>query len=89
MVYAEAASADWVAFGDIRVGAEAFGELGTSRNFLARADHFAGPLLKTEIEHLPGQGELEIEAAYVFAIGAARDRASGQARLLLEYEFRF
>lgn len=84
-----AASVDWAAFGEVRVGAEAFGGLGTSRNFLARAEHFAGPMLKAEIEHLPGKGELEIEAAYLFAVGAARDEANGQARLMLAYEFRF
>ena len=84
-----AASADWAAFGEVRVGAEAFGGLGTSRQFLARSGHFAGPMLKTEIEHLPGKGELEIEAAYLLALGAARDEADGQARLMLEYEFHF
>jgi hypothetical protein len=84
-----AASADWASFGEFRIGAEAFGGLGTSRDFLTRSGHFAGPMVKTEIEHLPGKGELEIEAAYLFALGEARHETDGQARLLLEYEFRF
>ena len=84
-----AASADWAAIGEFRLGAEAFGGLGTSRDFLSRSGHFAGPTVKTEIEGLPGHGELEIEAAYLFALGEARHEADGQARLLLEYEFRF
>jgi hypothetical protein len=84
-----AASADWAAIGEFRLGAEAFGGLGTSRRFLSRSGHFAGPMVKTEIEGLPGHGELEIEAAYLFALGEARHETDGQARVLLEYEFRF
>ncbi len=88
-----AASADWAAFGEFRIGAEAFGELGTTRDFLPREEHFAGPMIRTEIEHLPGGGdeggELEIEAGYLFALGSARDETNGQFRLVLEYEFRF
>ena len=84
-----AASADWKLVGDLRGGIEGFGELGSTRRFLPRAEHFVGPMVKAELEHLPGRGELEIEAGYLFALGAARDETNGQARLLLEYEFRF
>jgi hypothetical protein len=84
-----AASADWRAVEGLRLGVEAFGDMGTSRHFLPRAEHYAGPMVKTGLEHLPGRGELEIEAGYLFALGAARDEARGQARLLLEYEFHF
>jgi hypothetical protein len=84
-----AASADWKLVGDLRGGIEGFGELGSTRRLLPRAEHFVGPMVKTELEHLPGSGELEIEAGYLFALGAARDETNGQARLLLEYEFRF
>lgn len=84
-----AASADWKLAGDFRGGVEAFGELGSTGRLLPRAQHFAGPMLKTELEHLPGRGELGIEAAYLFALGSARDETNGQARLLLEYEVHF
>lgn len=84
-----AALADWAAIGELRAGVEAFGQLGSTNHFLPRAEHFAGPVLKAEIERLPGHGELEIETAYLFALGAAHDETNGQARLLLEYEFRF
>ncbi|MGD9810189.1 MAG: hypothetical protein AB7U35_02490 [Sphingobium sp.] len=88
-----AAAVDWQAFGEFRIGAEAFGELGSTRDFLPREEHFAGPMVRTEIEHLPGRGdeggELEIEAGYLFALGSARDETNGQFRLVLEYEFRF
>lgn len=85
---AYAASVDWAAVGEFRLGLEAFGELGTAHHFAPRAEHFAGPMIKTEIEHLAG-GELGIEAAYLVALGASRDETDGQARLVLEYEFRF
>ena len=84
-----AASADWKLVDDFRGGIEAFGELGSTHKLLPRAEHFMGPMVKTEIEHLPGRGELEIEAGYLFALGASRDETHGQARLLLEYEFHF
>jgi hypothetical protein len=84
-----AASADWKLVGDVRAGLEAFGELGSTRRLFPRAEHFAGPMLKAELEHLPAHGELGIEAGYLFALGASRDGTDGQARLLLEYEFHF
>ncbi len=84
-----AASADWKAFGEVRLGVAAFGDLGTFKTFAPRAEHFAGPIAKFEIEHLPGNSELEIETGYLFAIGAARDETKGQLRLLLEWETRF
>lgn len=84
-----AVSADWKLVGELRGGVEAFGELGSTRKLFPRAEHFVGPMLKTEIEHLPGGGELGIEAGYLFALGASRDETKGQARLLLEYEFHF
>jgi hypothetical protein len=83
-----AASAVWKAVGDLRLGVEAFGELGTTRDFLPRAEHFAGPVLKVDVEGLPGKGELEIQTGYLFALGAARDGSDGQFRLILEYGFR-
>ena len=53
-----------------------------------RAEHFAGPIVKAEIDHI-GPGELEIETGYLFALGRARDDAKGQLRLNLEYAFHF
>ncbi|MEO6093585.1 MAG: hypothetical protein ABIT04_13650 [Novosphingobium sp.] len=77
-----AASADWALAGKFRAGAAAFGEFEGRR-------HYVGPIVKTEIEHLPLGGELEIETGYLFAVGNARHDSQGQARLLLEYEFVF
>ena len=84
-----AASIDQVVLGDFRLGAAAFGELGTFRDLAPHAEHFIGPIAKTEFEGLPGRGELELETGYLFALDRARDDSRGQFRLLLEYEFHF
>lgn len=84
-----AASADWATPGELRLGVEAFGEAGTTRNFVPRAKHYIGPVAKVEIEHLPGNSELDIQASYLFAAGVARNYSNGQARLLLEWEKHF
>lgn len=83
-----AASADVAALGEFRLGAAAFGDLGSSRLLTTRSEHFAGPIVKTEIEHLGG-GEIEVETGYLFALGRARDDAKGQVRLLLAYATHF
>ena len=80
-----AASADVEAIGELRLGVAAFGGLGSTRTFLSRADHFVGPVVKTEIEGLGP--ELEIELGYLFALGKAKDASDGQFRLVLEMEF--
>jgi hypothetical protein len=80
-----AASADWEVADELRLGGAAFGDLGSTEHFPTRNEHFAGPIVKYEIEHL-GKGELGIETGYLFALGRARDDANGQVRLLLEYE---
>ena len=79
-----AASADVAVAGDLRVGAAAFGDLGTFHGFAPRAEHFIGPVVKTEIEALGP--ELKIEAGYLFALDKAREDTKGQFRLLLELE---
>lgn len=80
-----AASADVQALGEFRIGAAAFGELGTAKNFLPRAEHYLGPVVKGEFEGLGP--ELEFELGYLFALGEARDDSDGQLRVVLEMEF--
>ena len=89
LAFGYAASADWATVGEFRLGLAAFGDLGTTGHFLPHAEHFAGPIVKTELEHLPGKSDLEIEAGYLRAFGAARNDADGQWRLLLEWEKHF
>ena len=84
-----AASVDWAVIGDeFRLGAAAFGDLGTAARFGGRQEHYAGPVAKLGIEHI-GPGEIEVEAGYLRAFGAARDNARGQVRVLLSYEAHF
>ena len=90
LAFSYAASADYAITDDeFKLGAAAFGDLGDSDRFGGRQPHFIGPQAKIEVEHLPGNSELHIETAYLFAIGAARDTARGQARIGLELEFHF
>ena len=84
--FSYAASADIEIGDDVRVGAEALGDLGTSRRFTARGEHFVGPVLKAELDYL-GPGELELRAGYLLAVDRSRDERKGQLRLGLEYEF--
>lgn len=81
-----AASADVEVAEDLRLGGQAFGELGTTRDFTTRGEHYLGPSVSTEL----GAGhdrKLELRAGYLFALGHARDEASGQFRLGLALEF--
>lgn len=82
---AYAASADVEAIGEVRLGVQAYGELGTFDKFMPRAEHFIGPVAKAEIEGLGP--EIGIEAGYLFPVAAAKDDSNGQFRLLLEMEF--
>lgn len=80
-----AASMDWAVVDEFRLGLAAFGDLGTSDRFGGRQSHFVGPEAKFDIEHV-GPGEFEVEAGWLKAFGAARDRTNGQARLIVGYE---
>ncbi|MDF8332255.1 hypothetical protein [Novosphingobium cyanobacteriorum] len=81
-----AAAVEYAVAGDaFKVGAKAFGGLGTFRDFAPRAEHFIGPVAFTEIEGLGP--EIDVEIGYLFAFGKARDDTKGQFRLVLETEF--
>lgn len=79
-----AARADYL-LGDVAVGVEALGDLGTFAAFAPPAAHFAGPEARVEIEGLGP--ELELTAGYLFALGQTRQDTKGQMRLALELEF--
>lgn len=89
-----AASADVAVSSRLRLGAEAFGDLGTFEDFGPAEEHFAGPYAKLrliQIADSDGDGDdhggLTLKAGYLFALGATRDNSDGQLRLKLEYEF--
>jgi hypothetical protein len=86
--YGYAASADWEVAHELRLGVAAFGDLGDDERWGGRREHFLGPVIKKDFDELP-VGELEVEAGYLFAAGAAKDDADGQFRLLLEWEKKF
>ena len=84
--FSYAASADYEVADDISLGAEAFGDLGTSNRITTKGEHFVGPAVKVGLDHA-GPGELELRAGYLFAVDRSRDDTKGQLRLGLEYEF--
>lgn len=81
-----AASLDHEIADDFSIGAEAFGDLGTSDKISIRSEHFVGPAVKVGLDHA-GRGELELRAGYLFAVGRSREETKGQLRFGMEYEF--
>jgi hypothetical protein len=88
--YGYAASATWRTVGNLRLGAEAFGDFGDDHGFLAHAQGaYVGPQLKWEgaPKNLPF--EIEVDAGWLAAVGPDRHEASSQLKLNLELEHRF
>ncbi len=88
--YSYAASATWRTLGNLRLGAEAFGDFGDDHGFLTRSQGvYVGPQLKWEgrLKFLPF--EIELDAGWLAAVGPDRGEASSQARVNLELERRF
>ena len=74
----------------VRVGLQAFGDLGTSGSFGGRQAHYLGPVARWELHPAGlGKGELELEAAYLAPLGTARRDTRSQVRVALEFEKRF
>lgn len=87
--FSYAASLDREVWSNVRLGVEAFGDLGSEQRFGGRQEHYVGPMVKLALPLRRFGGELELETAYLFAAGAARDTSDGQARLLVEWERRW
>ncbi len=87
--YAYAASATWEVDATLRLGVEAFGDIGVAGGLGGRQPHYIGPVAKWELHPTWLPAELEIGAGYLFAAGSARDHADGQIRLLVALERRF
>ncbi len=73
----------------LRAGVQAFGDLGTDRSFGGAQSHYVGPVVNWELRPRWASGEIELETAYLFPVGAAARETDGQVRLMLEYERRF
>ncbi len=87
--YGYAASATWRTVGHLRLGAEAFGDLGDDHAFLGRQGAYVGPQIKWNGR--PGRSpvEIEVDAGWLAAVGASRNEASSQIKLAVEFERRF
>lgn len=85
-----AAQATWLVANRLRLGAQAYGDLGTPRHFGGRQAHYLGPVARWETRPKWLNGaELELEAAYLLPAGAARHDTNGQVRFAVAYERRF
>jgi hypothetical protein len=74
----------------LKLGAQAFGALGTTGSLGGRQGHYLGPVANWEFRPAWMQGgEVELEAAYLLPAGTARADSDGQVRLMLEFERRF
>jgi hypothetical protein len=73
----------------LQVGVQAFGDLGTDRSFGGSQSQYFGPVANWEVRPRWAAGEIELEAAYLVALGAAQRETDSQVRFMLEYEHRF
>ncbi|GAC1584961.1 MAG: hypothetical protein NVS3B5_19470 [Sphingomicrobium sp.] len=88
--YGYAASATWRIVDNLRLGAEAFGDLGDDHGIIKRAQGaYVGPQLKWEGRPKGAPIELAIDAGWLAAVGADRWEARSQARINVELEHRF
>ena len=88
--YGYAASTTWRTVGNLRLGAEAFGDFGDDHGFLTRAQGaYVGPQLKWEGKPAALPFEIELDAGWLAAVGPTRNEASSQVRVSLELERRF
>jgi hypothetical protein len=88
--YGYAASATWRAIGHLRLGAEAFGNLGDDHGFLkGDTGAYIGPQLKWEGRPHFLPVELAVDAGWLFPVGADRPEATSQFRVNLELERHF
>lgn len=87
--YGYAASATWQVRGPLRLGAEAFGDLGDDHDFPGPQGAYVGPqvLWEGHLGHSPI--ELGIDAGWLFPVGAFAAETRSQPRLGIELERRF
>lgn len=79
-----AASAHYEVIDDLSMGVEGFGEFRAADGSTG-TEHFVGPTTRLSTERFGP--ELELEAGYLFALGAAKHEADGQLRLALNLTF--
>jgi hypothetical protein len=88
--YGYAVSATWRTWGNLRLGAEAFGDFGDDHGFLTQSQGaYVGPQLKWEGRPTSLPVDVVIDAGWLVAVGPNREEAASQARIALELEHRF
>ena len=88
--YGYAASATWQTIGNLRLGGEAFGDVGDDRGLLNRPQGaYLGPQLKWEGKPRFLPFELEVDAGWLVTVGPDSHEASSQARVNLALERHF
>ena len=87
--YGYAASATWRTIGHLRLGAEAFGDLGSDRAFLGRQGAYVGPEIRWNGRPHGSPVEIEVDAGWLAAVGESRGEASSEIKLAVEFERRF
>jgi hypothetical protein len=88
--YGYAASATWRTIGPLRLGVEAFGDLGDDHGILGRTQGaYLGPQVKWEAKPRFLPVEVAVDAGWLAPVGASRPEAASQARISLEFEKRF
>ena len=86
--YSYAAAATWGVTNHLRLGAEAFGDLGDDYG-LKSGGAYAGPVAQWEIRPKGSPFEIEVRASWLAALGSSRDDADSQVRLTMALERRF
>ncbi len=88
--YGYAASATWQTVGNLRLGAQAFGDFGDEHGFLKGSQGaYLGPQIKWEGRPAFSPVDIVIDAGWLKSIGADRQEAASQVRFTLEFEKRF
>lgn len=87
--YGYAVSATWRTVGPLRLGAEAFGDIGDDHRFPAAAGAYIGPQVLWEGRPWHAPFEIALDAGWLFPVGDFRAEASSQFRIGIELERRF
>jgi hypothetical protein len=87
--YGYAASATWRTFGALRLGAEAFGNLGDDHAFGGHQGAYVGPQILWEGRPAGSPVEIDIDAGWLVPVGTERSATKSQFRLGFELERRF
>ena len=88
--YGYAVSATWQTVGALRLGIEAFGDLGDDRGFLTRpVGAYVGPQLKWEGRPPGSPVEIDLDIGWLAAVGADQSEARSQLKVAVEFEHRF